>query len=142
MRAVDFVTAAGLTGLAFVTPHRLTRGRLAAYVAANCALAGVVTADAVRLEAIGESYEEGLVVALPESVGRSVRERPAPTLLAVGLAGAAATAAIMPFALKTDHLMHDWLERRGVRHPRVVIAALTGATAALSTLTAPGDAER
>ena len=129
MRAVDFVTAAGLTGLAFVTPHRLTRIRLAAYVAANCALAGVVTANAVRLEAIGESYEEGLVVALPESVGRSVRERPAPTLLAVGLAGAAVTAAIMPLGLKSDRILHEWLERRGVGHPRVVMAALTGLTA-------------
>lgn len=133
MRPVDFATTAGLTALALVTPHRLSRGELAAYVAANCALAGVLLADVVRQDIIEEPTDEGFAEVLPESVVRSVEENPTATLLALGVGGAALTAAFMPVGLKIDRAAHQWLERRGVQHPRLVLAGLTATSAWLST---------
>lgn len=132
MRAVDLATTAGLTALALVTPHKLSRPQLAAYVTANCAIAGLMIADAVRQDVIEDPTAEGLVESLPESVKTWLETRPVPPLLATGAAGAAVTAALMPLGLRMDRGLHQWLERRGVSNPRLVIAGLTTASGLLA----------
>ncbi|GAB96671.1 hypothetical protein BJY21_002698 [Kineosphaera limosa] len=132
MRAVELATTATLTALAFVTPHHLSRGQLAAYSAAKCALAGVIVADAVHQDLIEEPTEEGLVEVLPASVVQAVRERPAATLLAFAGAGAALQAVSMPLELKVDRVAHEWLQRQGVGQPRALFAAVTAATSVLA----------
>lgn len=103
----DLLEATVTGALTLVDPHRLSPRRRTAYRLAVAALSGFVADRAVREG--GEDFDA------------FEQANIAP---AVGFGAAGLVFGSMPLWERTDLATHRWLERRGVKHPRRVLAAL------------------
>lgn len=102
------LTTAAISGLALIDPRKLSVGRRAVYRGACAAASAWV--------AWSESRPQSDFPYVPTYVRAA---------LAVGAAGA--TLGFAGASEKLDGKMHDWLTHKGVRKPRYVLAATSGA---------------